>query len=259
MPTGAITGYIDVAQLVLYAFWIFFAGLVYYLHRENKREGYPLVSDRSQRSDRVKVQGFPAVPEPKTYLLPHGQGAVSIPRQEKPETIKAVPAAPHLGAPLIPTGNPMLAAVGPGSYSARADRVDLTWDGDAKIVPLRVATDFSIESRDPDPRGMDVIAGDGQVAGRITDVWVDRSEVIIRYLEAEVGAPGGTRRVLIPRNMARVNPDGVSVKSIYAEHFADVPGTRHPDQVTLLEEDKICAYYAGGMLYADPKREEPWF
>ena len=29
MHTGAITNYIDVAQLALYAFWIFFAGLVY--------------------------------------------------------------------------------------------------------------------------------------------------------------------------------------------------------------------------------------
>ena len=38
MSTGAITHYIDVAQLTLYVFWIFFAGLVYYLHRENKRE-----------------------------------------------------------------------------------------------------------------------------------------------------------------------------------------------------------------------------
>ena len=38
MTTGAITGYIDVAQLVLYVFWIFFIGLVIYLRREDKRE-----------------------------------------------------------------------------------------------------------------------------------------------------------------------------------------------------------------------------
>jgi photosynthetic reaction center H subunit len=44
MTTGAITGYIDVAQITLYAFWIFFAGLIYYLLQENKREGYPLES-----------------------------------------------------------------------------------------------------------------------------------------------------------------------------------------------------------------------
>ena len=37
MGTGAITDYIDVAQLVLYLFWIFFAGLVIYLTLESKR------------------------------------------------------------------------------------------------------------------------------------------------------------------------------------------------------------------------------
>ena len=30
----------DVAQLLLYVFWIFFFGLVLYLHRESKREGF---------------------------------------------------------------------------------------------------------------------------------------------------------------------------------------------------------------------------
>jgi photosynthetic reaction center H subunit len=49
METGAITSYIDVAQVVLYAFWIFFAGLIYYLHQEDKREGYPLLSTASAR------------------------------------------------------------------------------------------------------------------------------------------------------------------------------------------------------------------
>ena len=33
MPRGEITGYVDVAQVVLYAFWLFFAGLVFYLRR----------------------------------------------------------------------------------------------------------------------------------------------------------------------------------------------------------------------------------
>jgi hypothetical protein len=63
METGAITSYIDVAQVVLYAFWIFFAGLIYYLHQEDKREGYPLLSDRS---DRVVVQGFPPFQHPRS-------------------------------------------------------------------------------------------------------------------------------------------------------------------------------------------------
>jgi photosynthetic reaction center H subunit len=36
-----------------------------------------------------------------------------------------------------------------------------------------------------------------------------------------------------------------------------VPTTKHPDQVTLLEEEKIMAYYGGGTLYAHPSRKEP--
>ena len=71
MATGAITGYIDVAQLVLYAFWIFFAGLILYLRREDKREGYPLESERSAH---ITVQGFPAIPSPKTFKLAGGIG-----------------------------------------------------------------------------------------------------------------------------------------------------------------------------------------
>jgi photosynthetic reaction center H subunit len=258
MPTGAITSYIDVAQLVLYAFWIFFAGLIYYLHRENKREGYPLQSDRSERAPRVTIQGYPAVPDPKTYKLPHGGTAQAPNFRKDTREIKAVPAAGYPGAPLVPTGNPMLDGVGPAAYAERADVPDLTFEGEPKIVPLRVATDHHLESRDPDPRGMQVIGGDGNVGGVVRDVWVDRSEVLIRYLEVEVAMAEGTRRALLPINFARIGAREVRVKSIFAEHFAQVPALRNPDQVTLLEEDRICAYYGGGHLYAEPKRQEPW-
>ena len=42
---AAITSYIDVAQITLYLFWGLLAGVIYYLHQEDKREGYPLVID----------------------------------------------------------------------------------------------------------------------------------------------------------------------------------------------------------------------
>ena len=58
---------IDVAQIVLYAFWLFFAGLVYYLRREDKREGYPLVSPRGP------VQGWPVTPGPKSFVPREGE------------------------------------------------------------------------------------------------------------------------------------------------------------------------------------------
>ena len=67
--SAALTQYVDVAQVVLYAFWIFLAGVIIYLHREDKREGYPLESERSAH---IVVQGWPAVPAPKTYLLADG-------------------------------------------------------------------------------------------------------------------------------------------------------------------------------------------
>ncbi len=255
MPTGAFTGYIDVAQVVLYAFWIFFAGLIYYLHRENKREGYPLESDRSPY---ITVQGYPAVPPSKTYLLPHG-GSVTV-ENGRPDTreIRAEPVHKWPGAPLEPTGDPMVDGVGPASYAERADVADLTFEGEDKIVPLRAAHDFYLEERDPDPRGMDVVGADGAVGGVVREVWVDRSEFIIRYVEVEL--PGGDRgTVLLPWNYCRVDTwlNVVKVVSILGEQFARVPRIRSADKVTLLEEDKIMAYYAGGYLYATPARQEP--
>lgn len=62
--------YFDGTQIVLYAFWLFFVGLIIYLRREDKREGYPLESPQGPRS------GWPLPPEPKTYVhgnLPGGK------------------------------------------------------------------------------------------------------------------------------------------------------------------------------------------
>ncbi|MCW1842489.1 photosynthetic reaction center subunit H [Prosthecomicrobium hirschii] len=246
----------DLAQVVLYVFWLFFAGLIFYLHRENKREGYPLQSDRS--NERVSIVGFPEPPPSKTFHLPHG-GTVTVPEDRVDRrAVAAVPVAPWPGAPLTPTGNPMLDGVGPGAWAERLDEPDLTVDGDPKIVPLRVATDYYPAPQDPDPRGMTVVGGDRKVAGTIVDAWVDRSEFIFRYYEAELTGSG--RRVLIPVNFAAI--DGrrrsVRVDAIFAAQFQSVPALRNADQVTFLEEEKICAYFGGGLLYAEPKRTESW-
>jgi photosynthetic reaction center H subunit len=73
----------------------------------------------------------------------------------------------------------------------------------------------------------------------------------------EVELSGNGRKVLLPVPFARIKKDGITVNSIYAAQFQQVPGTQSPDQVTSLEEDKISSYYGGGTLYADPKRAEP--
>ena len=255
MGTGAITSYIDVAQIALYAFWVFFAGLIYYLHQEDKREGYPLESDRS--GGRIKVQGFPPVPKPKTFHLRDGRVVMAPNFRGSNQVLGGTATAGHLGAPLEPNGDPMLAAVGPGSYADRADIPDTTVDGAARIVPLRVAASFEVSAHDRDPRGLPVVGADHAVAGRVRELWVDRAEVLFRYLEVEVPVQGGTRSVLLPVNFARIGDQRVNVRSILAGQFAQVPGTRDPDSVTLLEEEKIMAYYGGGTLYATPDRQEP--
>jgi photosynthetic reaction center H subunit len=252
--TGNIGGYLDVAQVVLYMFWIFFAGLIFYLHRENKREGYPLDSDRTDRSGgRVRVVGFPPLPTPKTYMLPHG-GTFTAPNDERDtRPIAAVPTGSFPGAPLEPTGNPMLDCVGPGSYAMRADEPDLTYDGEVKIVPMRVAQDFFVVQGSHDPRGKPVLGADGVQGGTVADLWVDRAEGVMRYLEIDTGS----RRVLLPTTFANVKGHKVQVDSILGSQFAQVPALRAPERVTLLEEDRICAYYGGGTLYATADRREP--
>ncbi len=254
MQTGAITGYIDVAQLVLYAFWVFFAGLIYYLHRENKREGYPLKSDRSRA---ISVQGWPSVPRPKTYQLAHG-GTVQAPNARR-DAQPPVHEGAYRGSPLQPEGDLLLAGVGPGAWANRADVPDMTYEGLPRIVPLRVTADFGVAPQDVDPRGLPVWGADGLEGGRVVDLWVDRSEMLFRYLELDVPAAAGSpsRRVLLPMNFARVLDHRIAVRSILGGQFARVPGTRHAEQVTLLEEEKIMAYYGAGTLYATPQRQEP--
>ena len=256
MGTGAITGYIDVAQLVLYAFWIFFFGLVYYLQMESKREGFPLETVYPSGEMR-QTPGFVGMPTPKTFLLPHGE-SVTVPNDKvSPQTLRAQPLHRMIGAPLVPTGNPMLDGVGPGAYADRADVPDYTWEGNVKIVPLRMATDFGVASNDADPRGLEVIGADGEVAGTVHDLWVDKSEMMFRYIEVTVPAGGATRNVMLPMNFARIKSDHVKVASILSHQFAQVPGTKSAEQITLLEEEKIMAYYGGGTLYATPDRQEP--
>jgi photosynthetic reaction center H subunit len=255
--TTAFTSYIDLAQVILYLFIAFFFGLVYYLHRENKREGYPL---ENERSGRVTVQGFPPVPEPKTFRLADGS-TVQAPRANPHDSrpVNASPAANFPGAPLVPHGDPMTAGVGPGAYAERADIPDATVHGTPKLVPLRNAPGFHLDQEDPNPIGMTVVGADGVVGGIVRDAWVDIGEYLIRYYEVETGRDGARRNVLLPATLARVSgtADEVRVKSILGHQFASVPGLRRPDVVTRLEEEKIFGFYGAGTLYATPERSEP--
>jgi photosynthetic reaction center H subunit len=254
MIRGAVTSYIDVAQLVLYAFFIFFFGLVFYLRREDRREGYPL---EAEESGRVSERGFMLIPEPKMFTRANGEiyAAPNFRRDTRP--IDARKLEPWPGSPIEPIGNPLLAGVGPGSYAERSDHVEQTSEGRDLIVPLRVATNFAVAAEGVNPLGFAVVGADGRSGGDVKDLWVDRGECILRYYEVAVG--GGVKSVLLPVTFSKVDfaKRRIKVQALLGDQFADVPPTAHSDRITLLEEEKVQAYYGAGTLYATAQRADP--
>jgi photosynthetic reaction center H subunit len=255
LHNAIFAGHIDVTEVILSTFVLFFVGLIIYLRREDRREGYPLEQDVSGALEPSGGLLFTA--KPKTYILPHGQGTLTKPnsnRESGAVNAKRTSGAP--GSPLEPVGDPMHAGVGPGAYAHRAHKPDLMLNGKPKIVPLRLADGFSLDAHGPDPRGLKVVGADNAVGGVVSDVWVDRAEYIIRYLEVAVSP---SKHVLLPMTMALVkkSPGLVRVDAVLGAQIADAPVLASPNQVTLDEEERVCAYYGGGFLYASKARAEP--
>lgn len=248
----------DLALVLLYLFFAFFFVLVLWLHREGKREGYPLVSDRWGKTLRVPIQGFPGVPPKKHFLVSHPVPGHGVDRPERDISALAYGVDLQPGSPIVARGNAMVDGIGPAAWAERADVPDMTFDDNVpKIVPLRAAPGYDAASEDPDPRGKPVVTLDGKVVGTCVDLWVDKSEMLFRYLEVEILSTG--RRVLVPMFLVTINSGGrVKVLSVTAEQFAMAPGLKHAETITLLEEDKVAAYFGGGHFYATPQRSEPF-
>ena len=252
--TGTFFGNFDLASLAIWMFWAFFALLIFYLQRENMREGYPLENDNG--TEAANQGPFP-VPDPKTFKMPHGRGDLTVSDGAKEDREVALRQTNDAnGYPLDPTGDPMLDGVGPASWAPRRDVPELDGHGHPKIIPM-VATENFFVSAGRDPRGLPVVAGDKATVGKISDMWIDEAEQMVRYLEIELDPSAGEGKRLVPLNLARIHSDRVAVRSIYGEHFNNVPRHASDRQVTLLEEEKISAYYGGGTLYADKMRSEP--
>ncbi len=252
--TTVFFGNFDLVSAALWLFWIFFALLIFYIQRENMREGYPLENDDGTVSAN---QGMFPLPDPKTFKLPHGRGDVTVPNTDGERREVALQQTNVAnGYPFEPTGNPMKDGVGPAAWAARRDVAELDAHGHPKIIPLSGSDKFFVAAG-RDPRGLPVMAGDGEIVGRICDMWVDEPEQLVRYLEIELDAATGEGTRLVPMTLARIHSNRVAIKSIFGKHFNDVPKHKSDNQVTLLEEEKISAYYAGGTLYASSARFEP--
>jgi photosynthetic reaction center H subunit len=242
-------GSFDLASLSIWLFWGFFALLVYYLQTENMREGYPMELEDGSRAPN---QGPFPVPAPKTFLLPHGRGSVTVPNGEREAREVALGrTAVSEGFPHAPLGDPMKDGVGPASWAPRRDIPELDGHGHNKIVPMASASAFAV-SAGRDPRGLPVQAGDLEVVGRISDMWVDAPEQLVRYLEITLNS--GSKK-LVPVPMVKIQADRVRINSLSSDLFEGVPATKSQTEVTLLEEEKISAYYAGGTMYAASKRK----
>lgn len=268
-----IVGVFDVAELTFILFFIFFVGLVLYLNRESRREGYPLEHEQSGviESRESLFDG-----EKKTFKLPHGRGIYvpeDAPRDEfsKVGNIPAKQAFGAGGAPWVPTGPALGSGMGPGAWAERADYPDVTFDGNPRIVPIGHSVHgIEIAAQDINPVGLPVYGYDKKLAGTVSDVWVDQSEHIIRYLEVTTNSG---KKVLAPMFVCAVQTKGllggltplvddqtalIDIDSINADQFDGVPELATAGQITRLEEDKIMAYYGGGYLYANAERAEPW-
>jgi photosynthetic reaction center H subunit len=203
------------------------------------------------------------VPNAKTFVLPHGRGEVTVPSAENEAehrrenlAMEKVAFAAGNGYPYDPTGDPLADGIGPGSWVPRADVPELDGHGHPKIVPMGQTEAYRV-SAGRDPRGLPVMAGDGEIVGTVSDMWIDAPEQLVRYLEMELDADhgGGTR--LVPMTFCKIGFKKVKIKAVFGKHFAGVPVTKSPNQITKLEEEKISAYYGGGILYASQDRIDP--
>ena len=246
---------LDVAELVLEAFTLFFIGLVIYLRREDRREGYPVEDDRTGR---ILSHGGPLnEPRQKLFRLPHGRGTVVKPDYDRdPFDLPARSAGGFHGAPLVPTGNPLVDGVGPAAWAERRRVPDLDWEGRPRIARLRDAADVTVSRRDPTLIGWTLVDLDRKAAGTIEELWVDRLDRLVRYLEVRLD---GGRTVLAPMAMAKVNARGrfVMVDALTAAQMAEAPVPETDGVLTFYDEERILAYFGGGYLYATPARAEP--
>lgn len=268
MNAAYIVGTFDVAELAFLMFFGFFIALVFYLNKESRREGYPLeheVAGVVENDARLFDGGK------KTFQLPNGRGTY-VPEDVARDDVNvpAVQAFRAGGAPWVPTGDAMVDGMGPAAWANRSKLPDLTFDGRPRIVPIAQSHELIVSPNDSQLMGFPVVAADGVTVGKVTDIWVDQAEHMIRYLEVETTSG---KKVLAPMMVAVVHGNSllakilpttsdekefVEIDAITAAQFDGVPALENAGTISRYEEDRIQAYFGGGYMYATPERSEAW-
>lgn len=249
---GVFTTQIDLAQVLIAAFVLFWFGLVWYIHREDKREGYPL--EEAIPTVRHSIVGWPDAPPPKTYTRLEGT-TVTLPHEYERRELKAKPRDLYPGAPLYPVGEPLLAGIGPGAYTLRRDEPFLLHDGTPALQPIRKTPHLKCVDPDMDPRGMRALGSDFADAGLCVDVWFDDESKVPRYLEVELNDGAGRRLVPIFYCSIRAGSSGFRCDAITGAQFKLAPTIRMPDIITAREEDRVNGFWAGGHMYSAPYKD----
>ncbi|EAU40237.1 Photosynthetic reaction center H-chain [Fulvimarina pelagi HTCC2506] len=255
MPTGAFTEQLDLPLLLVIAFFLFFLALVYYLRSEDKREGYPLVSDRTRgTANRMEVVGFPPLPKKKAFLLQDGNVHYAPhPDNERELNVRNAYSIP--GSPIMPLGDPLADGVGPASYALKQDKPFRTMDGHPTLSPLRNNPDYHLEGSGPELLGMPVYAADGDPVGRVKDLWVNSIEYFVRYVELEIDGRPGT--MLAPFAFADTRKQRMTFGTLSREQLLAAPVLGNDEYITAREEDRLNAYFAGGTLYNKTGAQAP--
>jgi photosynthetic reaction center H subunit len=234
---------------------------VFYLNRESRREGYPLEDEvtGAVENDNRLFDG-----DKKSFPLPNGRGTY-VPEDVARDDVNvpAVQAFKAGGAPWVPTGDAMVDGMGPAAWANRSKLPDITFDGRPRIVPIAQSHELIVAPNDPQLVGWPVVAADGVTVGKVSDIWVDQAEHMIRYLEVETTSG---KKVLAPMMVAAVQTKGffddraelVEIDAITAGQFENVPALENPGTISRYEEDRIQAYFGGGYMYATPERSEAW-
>ena len=251
-----ITSQFDIPTIASWLFILFFVGLVFWLQRESKREGYPLRA--SPFTDEL-MEGFPPPPEDRrTYVLNEG-GTTQSPHYYEPGPTSAEPMERFMdGTAFAPVGNPLLAAIGPGAWVQKKNEPALTERGHLLLQPLAELPEWSIAKADADPRGMAVFDWRWNPVGQVTEVWIDTGIKIVRFLEVELSAEPNVRR-LVPIYHTHIleHSRKIRVTALWAHQFAGIPMPAEHSVITGPEEERLNAYFAAGEFYRDSPLTAP--